>query len=193
MLCGVWEHLKIMQDYCISGGFMVDDKKLREAFRKLREERDEHLENINQLTSELQTAFEYISEIEVKYDKLKEITDELQIFMNSMLMDDKSHFSNIILDMDEQKLFLTLYVFGEKEPLSWKFIAQRLNLSDESLRLLLSSLLDKKIPITKEKIADELYFNLDPRFRELHTKENLIKIHESVSKGIYEKSLNQFF
>ena len=171
----------------------MDDKRLKDAFRKIKEERDEHLESINQLTSELQTAFDYISELDHKYDKLKEITDELQIFMNSMLLNDKVHFSNISLTLEEQKLFLSLYVFGEKEPLSWNNIKKRLDLNDVSLRLLISSLLDKKIPITKEKISDEWYFNLDPRFRELQTKEQLIKIHESVSKGIYEKKLDTFF
>lgn len=171
----------------------MDDKKLREAFRKIKEERDEHLESINQLTSELQTAFEYISELENKYDKLKENIDELMIFKNSMLLNDKSHFSNIVLSLEEQKLFQTLYVFGEKEPLSWNFIIRKLDLNDTSFRLLLSSLLDKKIPITKERIGNEWYFNIDSRFRDMQTKEQLIKVHESVSRGIYEKNLNQFF
>jgi len=177
----------------ILGDLMVDEKSLKIAFKKIRDERDEHLESINQLTNELQTAFDYISELESKYDKLKEIVDELQIFKNSMLINDKSHFANIELSLDEQKLFLTLYVFGEKEPLSWRFIATRLNINDTLLRILISSLLDKKIPITKEKIGTEWYFNIDPRFRELQTKESIITIHESVSKGIYEKSLNSFF
>ncbi len=171
----------------------MDDKKLREAFRKIKEEKDEHLESINQLTSELQTAFEYISELENKHDKLKENIDELMIFKNSILLNDKSHFSNIVLSLEEQKLFQTLYVFGEKEPLSWNFIIKKLDLNDTSFRLLLSSLLDKKIPITKERIGNEWYFNIDSRFRDMQTKEQLIKVHESVSKGIYEKNLNQFF
>jgi hypothetical protein len=172
---------------------MYDEKKLREAFKKIREERDEHLEGINELTAELQTAFEYISGLENKYEKLKEITDELQMFKNSMLLNDKTHFSNIILSLDEQKLFLALYIFGEKEPLSFKLIMKKIGVEQEALKLLISSLLDKKIPITRERIGTEWYFNIDPRFRELQMKENLIKIHESVSKGIYEKSLNNFF
>jgi hypothetical protein len=175
------------------GDFMVDEKVLKAAFKKIREERDEHLESINQITNELQTAFDYISELESKYEKLKEITDELQIFKNSLLLNDKSHFSNIVLSLEEQKLFLTMYIFGEKEPLSWKFLSSKINMIDNALRNVLSSLLDKKIPITKEKIGTEWYFNIDPRFRELQSKENIITIHESVSKGIYEKSLNNFF
>ena len=143
----------------------MDDKKLRDAFSKIKEEKDEHLESINQLTAELQTAFEYISELENKYEKIKEITDELLIFKNSMLLNDKSHFSNIDLTLEEQKLFLALYVFGEKEPLAWKNMISKLNTNQNALKLLLSSLLDKKIPITKEKIGSDWYFNLDPRFR----------------------------
>jgi hypothetical protein len=131
--------------------------------------------------------------LEHKYEKLKEITDELQMFKNSLLLNDKSHFSNIILSLDEQKLFLSLYVFGEKEPLSFKYLMKKLSVEQDVIKMLFSSLLDKKIPITREKIGSEWYFNIDPRFRELQTKENLIKIHESVSKGIYEKSLNSFF
>jgi len=174
---------------------MVEAKedKIKEAFKKIKEERDEHLESINQLTSELQTAFEYVSELETKYEKLKEITDELQIFMNSLLLNDKTHYANISLTLDEQKLFLTLYLFGEKEPLSWTHLTKRLDISNNTLRQLLSSLLDNKIPITKEKISSEWYFNIDPRFRELQTKEKVINIHESVSKGIYEKKLDNFF
>jgi septal ring factor EnvC (AmiA/AmiB activator) len=175
------------------GVVMFDDKKVREAFRKIREERDEHLESINELTTELQSAFEYISDMEHKYDKLKEIIDELQMFKNSMLLNDKSHFSNVILSLDEQKLFLTLYVFGEKEPLSYKYLVKKLAMEENAVKMLLSSLLDKKMPITRERIGTEWYFNIDQRFRELQTKENLIKIHESVSKGIYEKSLKNFF
>lgn len=169
------------------------DDKIKQAFKKVKEERDEHREIINQLTSELQTAFEYISELEIKFEKVKETTDELQMFKNSMLINDKTHFSNMDLSLDEQKLFLTLYVFGENEPLSFVFIKQKLGSTDLNVKALLSSLLDKKVPITRERISSELYFNIDPRFRELQSKENLIKIHESVSRGIYEKNLNTFF
>lgn len=171
----------------------ISEQKLREAFKRLKEERDEHLESINQLTSELQAAFEYISDVEHKYEKLKEITDELQIFMNSMLLNDKSHFSTISLTLEEQKLFLILYLFGEKEPLSWTALSKRLDVNDNGLRLLLSSLLDKRIPITKERIGSEWHFNIDHRFREMQTKEKIIPIHDSVSKGIYEKKLDTFF
>jgi hypothetical protein len=172
---------------------MSTDSSIREAFRKIKVERDEHLESINQLTSELQSAFEYIIDLEKKYEKLKEITDELMIFKNSLLLNDKSHFSNISLTLDEQKLFLIMYVYGEKEPLSWDSMKKRLDVSDETLGYLLSSLLDKKIPITREKISSEWYFNVDPRFRELQSKEKIIQIHDSVSKGIHEKNLNNFF
>ncbi|MGV8140907.1 MAG: hypothetical protein ACP5NW_00535 [Candidatus Woesearchaeota archaeon] len=175
------------------GVLMYDEKKLRGAFKKIKEERDEHLESINELTTELQTVFDYISDLEHKYEKLKEMTDELLMFKNSMLLNDKSHFSNIVLSLDEQKLFLALYVFGEKEPLSYKLIMKKLSFEEGMIKILLSSLLDKKIPITRERIGSEWYFNIDSRFRELQTKDNLIKIHESVSKGIYEKSLNNFF
>jgi hypothetical protein len=171
----------------------MSDNKLRDAFKKIREERDEHLESINQLTNELQTAFEYISELENKYEKLKEITDELQIFKNSLLLNDMSHFSNIVLPLEEQKLFLTLYVFGEKEPLSITFLTKKIGINENGFKTLLSSLLDTKIPLTKERIGSEWYYNLDPRFRELQMKENIIKIHESVSKGIYEKNLKSYF
>jgi hypothetical protein len=172
---------------------MYDEKKLRNAFKKIRDERDEHREGINELTNELQSAFDYISDLENKYEKLKEIIDDLLMFKNSLLLNDKSHFSNIVLSLDEQKLFLVLYVFGEKEPLSFKYISKKLSMEHNIVKLLLSSLLDKKIAITRERIGSEWYFNIDSRFRELQTKENLIKIHESVSKGIYEKSLNNFF
>ena len=167
--------------------------KIVAAFKKIKEERDEHLESINQLTSELQTAFEYITELEIKVEKVKEITDDLQMFKNSLLLSDKSHFSNIVLSLEEQKLFLTLYVFGEKEPLSRDFLRKKMDISDDAVKNLFSSLLAKKIPIVKERIGAEWHFNLDARFRELQSKENLIVIHESVSKGIYEKSLNNFF
>lgn len=169
------------------------EKKLRDAFQKVKEERDEHLESINALTNEVQTAFEYISDLEHKYEKLKEVTDELQMFKNSTLMSDKSHFSNISLTLDEQKVFLALYVFGEKEPLSWRLMKLKVGVEDVQLKSILSSLLDKKIPITKEQIGTVWYFNIDSRFRELQTREKIITIHESVSKGIYEKNLNQFF
>jgi hypothetical protein len=170
-----------------------NNKRIKDAFRKIKEERDEHLETINQLSTELQYAFEIISELEYKHEKLKEITDDLQMFKNSMLINDKTHFSNVMLSLDEQKLFLTMYIFGEREPLSWGLITKKLGVSDNILKALLSSLLDKRIPITREKIGTEWYFNIDSRFRELQSKENIIKIHESVSKGIYEKNLNNFF
>lgn len=173
--------------------FSSDKDKIISAFKKIREERDEHLESINQLTNELQTVFDYISELELKYEKLKEITDDLQMFKNSVLLTDKSHFSNIILSLEEQKLFLMLYVFGEKEPLSFELIIKRLNCDEDYVRNILSSLLMKKIPIVREKIGNTLYFNIDSRFRELQTKEKLIQIHESVQRSIYEKSLDNFF
>jgi len=70
--------------------------------------------------------------------------------------------SNIILSLDEQN-YSYHYMFSVRKNLyRFKFLTNKLAIEQGTIKLLLSSLLDKKIPITREKIGSECVFQHDP-------------------------------
>ncbi len=59
---------------------------LKDAFGKVKEEFEEHLQAINENADEIQMAYESMSHLETKMDKLSGRVDELQLMMRQMIL-----------------------------------------------------------------------------------------------------------
>ena len=59
---------------------------LKDAFGKIKEEFEEHLQAINENADEIQLSYEYITQMETKVDKLTAKMEELQLMMRQMIL-----------------------------------------------------------------------------------------------------------
>ncbi|MBI4983260.1 hypothetical protein HZC32_01310 [Candidatus Woesearchaeota archaeon] len=147
------------------------DERIGVELGKVRQALEEHLSAINENTLEIQSLFDYIQEVEVKLEKLSQRLDQLQIAANNC-----SPSKPIIspLNQTEKKVFLTLYT--EEMPLSYREIAGRAQVSLSVVPECVSSLAGKGIPLARTFCNDQIFIKIDPNFKELQAKENLINL-----------------
>ena len=160
-------------------GLALLNKRLRGDFDKIRHEFEEHLQAINENTNEIASNFEYVSEIEAKLDRLSERVDNLQMFLesNSGKYIAKRNFDVKRLSRKEQEVFLVVYTLEEeKGNLTYGDIAEKLGISEQLTASYITSLIEKGVPIIKKYFSTTPYFRLDPDFKTLQAKENILQL-----------------
>ncbi|MFW5746845.1 MAG: hypothetical protein ACOCWQ_04845 [Nanoarchaeota archaeon] len=147
----------------------------------IREELDEHLDAINRNTSEVQSGFDYIAEVEAKVDKLSEKLDRvLTLIENGVKTTTQQPIDP--LSLREQEVFLALYT--EETFLSYTKVAQKIGLPESIVPALLDSIISKGVPILKKYTGQEVCVQIDPDFRNKQAKENVLNINEIVMTSI---------
>ena len=156
---------------------------LRESFKKIKEELEDHLETINQNTNEIQANYEYLEKLDQKIEKLNEKIQEIRMHLN-IIKDDisekKERFEETKLTIHEQEMFLVLYTASDF--LSYKDIAKRLGLTEALVSNYIINLIEKGIPIIKKYLNKVVYVKLDSWFKEIQAKENILQIDDRIAR-----------
>ncbi|MDP3734407.1 MAG: hypothetical protein Q8R37_04190 [Nanoarchaeota archaeon] len=142
---------------------------MKNEFKKVRQDLEEHLAAINENTLEIQALLDYIQEIEVKVDKLGQRLEQFELSQGTA---EKPSVSP--LNQSEKKVFLVLYT--ESEALTFKEIALKASIAPALIPETISSLVQKGIPLRRSYFDNHLFFKLDPQFKELQAKENIINL-----------------
>jgi predicted transcriptional regulator len=122
-------------------------------------------------------------EIENKINKLVERIDELSMLVGIQKRQKKSEMPK--LTTVEKQIFLALYTLcDEQEYASYSEIASIVNLSETLVMNYLTILIEKGIPIIKSYKDGETKIKLSSYFKNLQTKNNILKINQDVTKQI---------
>ncbi len=140
------------------------------SFKRIRQELEEHLSTINENTSEIQALFDYLQDLENKINKISARVDQIQLNQE----EDISRPSVRPLNQTEKKIFLVLYT--EVEPLSYREISDKVNLPASLVPEAISALVGKGVPLIRSFVNNQLFLKLDPDFKEIQAKENVINI-----------------
>ena len=143
---------------------------MKEEINKIRNALDEHLSAINDNTLEIQGVYDFLNQLENKIDKLNMRLDQLQLNSNIPL----PKTSITPLNQVEKKVFLILYT--EEMPLNYNEIALRTNLSKAIIPDCLAGLSTKGIPLVRTFCNNQLFIKIEPQFKELQAKENLVNL-----------------
>ena len=147
------------------------------AFSKVKEELSEHLDAINQNTSEFESVHQRITTLEVMFEKLVERVDELT--MQSRPETFYKNDFNVSLSLREQEMFVILYTSTNE--LSAIQIAKYLGLTEELVHSHIYKLISKGIPVIKNFLDETvLKYSLDKVFKDLQARKNLITINPDV-------------
>ena len=156
------------------------NKGIRAEITKIKHELDEHLQAINENTNEIAANYEYIGEIENKLEKLCARIDEIQMCIESnsgITFAKRNNFDVKRLNRREQEVFLVIYTLEEeKGSLTYDDIAEKLNISYELAGSYVTSMIEKGVPIIKRYINSKPYIRLDPEFKTLQAKENILQL-----------------
>ena len=143
---------------------------MEREFIKIRQALEEHLSAINENTTEIQALFDYLQEVEIKIEKMSQRLDALQLSSCDQPLSLKPLVSP--LNHIEKKVFLVLYT--EETPLSYHEIANKAKLPFSIIPECISTLTTKGIPLLRSFYNDQLFLKLDPQFKEIQAKENLV-------------------
>ena len=146
-------------------------------FFKIKQEVEEHLQAINENTNEISANYEYICEIEQKLERLGERIDHLQMQLEGSGLVIQRNFDVKKLNRREQEVFLVIYTLEEeKGSITYDDVASKLGISEHLAGNYVTSLIEKGVPIIKKYFNSKPHLRLDPVFKTLQTKENILQL-----------------
>jgi len=161
-------------------------KELRENLdsnlKDIKEQFTQHLDSINDNTNEIQANYEYTTQLDNKIEKLAQRLDQIQLFLKQLT--DRDVAPNVEeyqvqeLTLKEKQVFLVLYPLDANKVLSYRAIASEINLTESLVKQYVTNLIEKGIPIIKEYRLGKPYLRLDPKFKELQAKQNILNIED---------------
>ncbi|MBI2654060.1 hypothetical protein HYX02_04580 [Candidatus Woesearchaeota archaeon] len=154
-------------------------RTIKQELAKIRHDLEEHLQTINENTNEIVANYEYICEIEAKLDRLSARIDEIQMFLesNGAALTRRSNFEVKKLSRMEQQVFLVIYTLEEeKGSITYDDIAEKLGISGHLAASYVTSIIEKGVPIIKCYLNSKPFLKLDPVFKTLQTKENILQL-----------------
>jgi len=165
------------------------EKKIAASFQKVKKEMDMHLGTINDNSIEIEANYEYLCRFEEKIDKLNEKIEQLQLLI-ATASKLKSSIEIEPLSLREQEVFLALYLSDGF--VRYAEIAKRLGLTETLVRNYVTGLIQKGVPIIKKYQDKETFLLIEPDFKNLQTRENVLKINEEMLRqfknGFYKKT-----
>jgi len=157
-------------------------KGLNIVFSQLKEELEDHLDAINQNTGEIQSNYEYLCNVDQKISQLNNKMDEIQKMLSKFTgkkVTKMPKFSDIDpLNTNEKTVFLNLYT--EDQPISYAEFASKINMPIDITREYITNLMEKGVPVQKTYIQTKPYIYLDPKFKNLQAKKNVLKIEQRI-------------
>jgi predicted nucleic acid-binding Zn-ribbon protein len=169
----------------VSVDFFQNDKlkkieqATKSAFAKVKEELDEHLEAINQNTTETSAQSESIKQLEQKIEKLEEKFEHIL-----ELLGERHQYNLEPLTLREQEVFFALYQATDYKICTAKTIALKTGLPVLMIDEVVDALIAKGVPIYRREIDAEYELILDPQFKQAQAKHNLIKISPQMIKHL---------
>ena len=173
----------------IGGRCEVLDVSLSSEMQDLRQELDDHLTAINENTDEIEMNFSYLINIEKKVKHLENKMDRIMDMLSKLMpeWEQKTAKKQIDINDKEESEFSILY--GSPKAVDCAQIGSRLRRSDTFVRYSINSLMAKGIPISKHIISGKTYFALDPEFKELQCKENILNLSKTLTLDCFDQSI----
>lgn len=153
-------------------------RTIKQELSKIRHDLEEHLQTINENTNEIVANYEYICEIEAKIDRLSARVDQLHMLLESgAIASKRTYFEVKKLSRAEQQVFLVIYTLEEeKGSITYEDIAEKLGISEHLAASYVTSMIEKGVPIIKCYLNSKPLLKLDPYFKTLQTKENILQL-----------------
>jgi len=145
------------------------NSKIKTNFEEVRTDLEEHLNSINENSTEIQALFDYLQDMEVKIDKLNARLDQVQLTQGDCEKQEIESLNSV-----EKQIFLVLYT--EEIAMGLKEIAEKAKVPITLVQEYITSLSKKGIPLVRSLFNGQIFIQLDKGFKERQAKENLINL-----------------
>lgn len=161
------------------------EKNIRESFKNLKLELEDHLDSINDNTNEL----EHFSEIIYEFDnRLNKIEDTLEFIKNSLVNNDIKKPTGPRLNEKESDIFQAIFR-QEGEPVLLASLSKEVGIPENSLKRVITAMVNKGIPIMQTNCATGKFFYLENDFREKQLKHNVLNLSTNLTLDIFDQTI----
>jgi DNA-binding CsgD family transcriptional regulator len=157
-------------------------ERTKQAFHHIKREFDDHLSAINQNTAEIQSVYDFLSDLDRRLDKVTERVDELQMKVNPEMED----IPEIDLTLREQEVFFVLYT--KSDPISCKEIGRQLGFTPEMVNKYVYNMISKGVPVMRDDTEEDLVVHLDNGFRTLQAKREVVDVDQGIRRQFARES-----
>lgn len=155
---------------------------LQQCVESLREELDDHRESINENTTELNTVYELLNELDGRLARVQSMVEELCLVVKG-----PSSLSIAPLSSRERAVCRALYALGQTRPwVSYDELAKSSFVGKDVLAVTVAGLLSKGVPVLKKYDGNRAYVQLRQDFRQLQAKNNIIRVDVPLSCWIQD-------
>lgn len=150
----------------------------------VREELDEHLEAINENTTEVQQNHAYLMELD---RRLTMLTAKVDSIIDLLKPEDKKSsetFSIVPLTTKEKDVFSSLYRLSEDKEVTYKEVAVALGCTEQLVASYIGNLIEKGVPVEKRYVGKSVNLKLNEAFRQVQAKENIVGVNTKLTSWI---------
>ena len=126
--------------------------------------------------------------LDSKIDKLAERLDQISMFLKEKAgfeLENKPEFNPMQLTKREKEVFLFLYTLESSDDgVTYLDIARSSGLTEDLVSTYITNMVEKNIPIRKRYINSKVHLKLDPVFKGLQAKENILKIEQTLISNV---------
>lgn len=153
---------------------------IQSVLDEMREELEDHRLAINENTTELQSNYACIIEIDQKLNRVIERLEALEWVLQGKCQQKFVPIKGLV--DKERMLFKVIYRLGVTQPyMSYRDISKTLKLNENVVASLVTSMIEKGVPILKRYEGNLVYLKLDNLFREEQAKKNLVVLDSPLS------------
>ncbi|MBN2880474.1 hypothetical protein JXM83_00315 [Candidatus Woesearchaeota archaeon] len=141
-------------------------KEVKIAFQKVQEESDEHLDSINENTTEIQSLQSFCEELDCKIDKLAEKIDNIYLVLEQVGLVEKKPVFNKLFELTKSESEIYGILKSSEDDLSYLDISHNTGFDQESIKSILASLVKKGVPIVQTFLNNVAYITMQKEFKE---------------------------
>jgi len=158
---------------------------IKDSINTVKDELEDHLTAINENTNEIESNYELIAELAIKLEKIEERLEQVELILHSQDIEKQKVDE---LNHKEKSVFLTIYK-QENDYLTYADLAALHDVSEATIRRYVDTLIKKGVPIIKKAMGGIIHFKLNPQFREMQTKHNLVNVRPTVTLDMFDQKI----
>jgi len=158
---------------------------IKDSINTVKDELEDHLTAINENTNEIESNYELIAELAIKLEKIEERLEQVELILHSQDIEKQKVDE---LNHKEKSVFLTIYK-QENDYLTYADLAALHDVSEATIRRYVDTQNKKGVPIIKKAMGGIIHFKLNPQFREMQTKHNLVNVRPTVTLDMFDQKI----
>lgn len=165
------------------------EKNVKESFRNLKSELEDHLDSINDNTNEVEYFAELMMEFDNRLTRMENAIFSMTSKVNQIIPDD-NHPRSAKLTDKEADVFQIIFR-SENEPVGLNDLSKQTNITENNVKKIVQNMIEKQIPIISTDTTNGRFFYVEESFREKQLKFNVLNLSTNLTLDVFDQSIKE--